>query len=319
VARRAPEEDALVKRIHALAKQYPRYGYRRIHALLVREGWRVNRKRVQRLWRAEGLKVVRRQRKRRRLGSSENGCVRHRAEHKNHVWSYDFTLDQTADGRRLKLMPVVDEFTRECHTIEVERSITAEEVIATLSYLFRVHGEPEYIRSDNGPEFIAKAVREWLACSGVKTLYIEPGSPWENAYLESFNGKLEDELLGREIFTSLLEAKVVIEQYRVAYNHERPHSSLGYQTPVEFAATCRTREAAGADEQSLPRPRKCCTRSAAIVSSRSSRVIRWYSRASSRSSFRSCSSSSSPASRMRSISSLNSVSFSSWSSGMRFS
>jgi putative transposase len=220
----------------------------------VREGWRVNRKRVQRLWRAEGLKVVRRQRKRRRLGSSENGCVRHRAEYKNHVWSYDFTLDQTADGKRLKLMPVVDEFTRECHTIEVERSITAEEVIATLSYLFRVHGEPEYIRSDNGPEFIAKAVREWLAASGVKTLYIEPGSPWENAFLESFNGKLEDELLGREIFTSLLEAKVVIEQYRVAYNHERPHSSLGYQTPVEFAATCRTREAAGADEQSLPRP-----------------------------------------------------------------
>ena len=175
-----------------LAKKKPRYGCRRVHALLRREGWRVNRKRVHRLWKAEGLKVPQRQRKRRRLGTSENGCTRKKAEYPNQVWSYDFTLDQTADGRRLKMLPVVDEFTRECHTIEVERSLTAEGVIATLAYLFRVHGEPEYIRSDNGPEFIAKAVKAWLAASGVKTLYIEPGSPWENAYVESFNSRLED-------------------------------------------------------------------------------------------------------------------------------
>ena len=221
-----------------LAEKHPRYGCRRIHALLVREGWRVNRKRVHRLWREENLQIRRRPRKRRRLGSSENGCIRKKAEHKNHVWSYDFTLDQTAEGKRLKMMPVVDEFTRECLAIEVERSLTAEEVIATLRYLFQVHGEPEYIRSDNGPEFIATAVKEWLAAAGVQTLYIEPGSPWENAYVESFNGKFEDELLGRELFTSLTEAKVLVEQYRLEYNHERPHSSLDYQTPAEFAATC---------------------------------------------------------------------------------
>jgi transposase InsO family protein len=228
----------LTSRIKALASKHPRYGYRRIHALLLREGWRVNRKRVQRLWRAEGLKVVQRQRKRRRLGSSENGCTRKRAEHRNHVWSYDFTMDETADGKRLKLMPVVDEFTRKCLGIEVERSLTATDVIDTLNYLFQVHGEPQYIRSDNGPEFIASAVKQWLAASGVKTLYIEPGSPWENAYVESFNSRLEDELLGRELFTSLTEGKVLIEQFRIVYNHERPHSSLGYRTPAEFAATC---------------------------------------------------------------------------------
>jgi transposase InsO family protein len=234
-----PERDrTLVERMRALAESRPRFGYRRIHALLLREGWRVNRKRIQRLWREEGLKVPQRQSKRRRLGSSENGALRKRAEYRNHVWSYDFTLDQTADGKRLKMMPVLDEFTRECHTVEVERSITAQGVIRTLDYLFRVHGAPEYLRSDNGPEFIANAVKQWLAESGVKTLYIEPGSPWENAYLESFNGKLEDELLGRELFTSLTEAQVLVEQWRVEYNLERPHSALGYRTPAEFAATC---------------------------------------------------------------------------------
>lgn len=235
---RSESDRALVERMKELARKQPRYGYRRIHALLRREGWRVNRKRVHRLWREENLKIRRRSRKRRRLGTSENGCTRKRAERRNHVWSYDFTLDQTEDGKRLKLMPVVDEFTRECHAIEVARSLTAQDVISTLGYLFRVHGEPEYIRSDNGPEFIATAVKEWLAASGVQTLYIEPGSPWENAYVESFNGKLEDELLGRELFTSLTEAKVLIEQYRLEYNHERPHSSLNYQTPAEFAASC---------------------------------------------------------------------------------
>jgi transposase InsO family protein len=212
-----------------------------------------NAKRVQRLWREEGLKVPRRQHKRRRLGTSANGCVRKRAEYRNHVWSYDFTMDQTADGRRLKLMPVLDEFTREPLAIEVERSITAAEVIATLARLFRERGTPEFIRSDNGPEFIAKAVREWLAASGVKTLYIEPGSPWENAYVERFNGKLQDELPGRELFASLAEAKVLAEEYRLRYIHERPHSSLGYQTPAEFAGSCTTRMAATAVAK--PRPR----------------------------------------------------------------
>ncbi|HEV2126947.1 MAG TPA: DDE-type integrase/transposase/recombinase, partial [Chloroflexota bacterium] len=159
-----PEQDqALVKRLQVLSWMLPRYGYRRTHALLVREGWRVNRKRVQRLWREAGLKVVRKQRKRQRLGSSENGCTRQQAQRKNHVWSYDFTMDQTAEGRRLKLMPVIDEFTRERLAIEVERSLTARDVISTLAYLFRVHGEPEHIRSDNGPEFIANAVKAWLA------------------------------------------------------------------------------------------------------------------------------------------------------------
>jgi transposase InsO family protein len=219
-----------------LSRRHPRYGYRRIWALLRREGWVVNRKRVQRLWRAEGLRVPMVQHKRRRLGSSENSCTRLRAQHKNHVWSYDFVMDQTEDGRRLKLLPVVDEFTREAHDILVERSITAEDVVEFLEYLFAVHGEPDFIRSDNGPEFIANAVKNWLATTKVRTLYIEPGSPWENAYSESFNSRFEDELLNREIFSTLAEAKVLIEQYRVSYNLERPHSSLGYKTPAEFAA-----------------------------------------------------------------------------------
>lgn len=214
---------------------HPRYGYRRICALLRRSGWRVNRKRVQRLWQQERFQVPTRQRKRRRVGGSENGVMRQKAERKNHIWSYDFVMDQTEDGRRLKMLPVVDEYTRETHSIMVERSITALDLVELLEYLFSVHGEPEFIRSDNGPEFIANAVKEWLARSGVKTLYIEPGSPWQNAYSESFNSRFEDELLNREIFTSLEEAKVLVEQYRVSYNHERPHSSLDYMTPAEFA------------------------------------------------------------------------------------
>lgn len=235
-ARKPDKDHALRQRLKAVSRRYPRYGYRRAWALLRREGWRVNRKRVQRLWREEGLRIVPRQRKRRRLGSSANGCTRLRATHKNHVWSYDFLMDQTADGRRLKLLPVVDEFTRESHAILVERSITAADVVGLLAHLFRVHGEPEFIRSDNGPEFIAEAVKTWLAQSGVRTLYIEPGSPWENAYSESFNSRFRDELLDRELFTSLTEAKVLVERYRLEHNHERPHSSLAYLTPAESAA-----------------------------------------------------------------------------------
>jgi putative transposase len=226
----------------ALCGENPRYGYRRVWALLRREGWPVNKKRVHRLWREEGLKVPEKQRKRRRLahGTSENGCARRKAEYKNHVWSYDFVMDQTEDGRRLKMMPVVDEYTRECLTIEVERSITAEEVVGTLATLFWERGEPAFIRSDNGPEFVAAAVGNWLEASGVGTLYIKPGRPWENAYGESFIGRLGDELLKREEFASLLEAKVLVEEYRQHYNHERPHSALGYHTPAEFGALCES-------------------------------------------------------------------------------
>ena len=209
--------------------------------MLRREGWRVNKKRVHRLWRKEGLKVPDKQRKRRRLakleGTSENGCTRRRAERRNHVWSYDFAMDETEDGRRLKMMPIVDEYTRECLSINVERSITADDIVATLASLFRRRGEPEFIRSDNGPEFIAKAIKRWLEVSGVGTLYIEPGSPWENAYSETFISRFSDELLKREVFADLLEAKVLVEDYRGHYNHHRPHSALGYRTPAEFAAT----------------------------------------------------------------------------------
>jgi transposase InsO family protein len=229
-------EEELLLRMRALARENPRYGYRRIRALLRREGWAVNLKRVHRLWRREGMKVPQVQRKRRRLGRSENGCARRRSERPDHVWSYDFIHDQTADGRGLKMLPVVDEFTRECLTIEVERHLTARDVVSTLEYLFEVRGEPEFIRSDNGPEFIAETVRGWLSRRGAKTLYIAPGSPWENAYSETFNSRLRDELLDRETFETLKEAKVILEDHRLDYNHRRPHSSLGHLTPAEFAA-----------------------------------------------------------------------------------
>jgi putative transposase len=222
----------------ALSRENPRYGYRRVWALLRCEGWPINKKRVHRLWREEGLKVPQKQRKWRRLpvlGASENGCTRRRAEQKDHVWSYDFVMDLTEDGRRLKMMPVVDEYTRECLSIEVERSITAEDVVGTLASLFRSRGEPAFIRSDNGPEFVARAIRQWLEVSGVRTLYIEPGAPWENAYSETFISRFSDELLKREVFADLLEAKVLVDDYREHYNHNRPHSTLGYQTPGQFA------------------------------------------------------------------------------------
>jgi putative transposase len=234
----AEDQKRLIKRMKQLSARHPRYGYRRIWALLRDEGWKINRKRVHRLWRKEGLKVPRKQRKRRRLGSGGNASHRRKAQAKNDVWSYDFVMDQTRDGKRLKMLPVVDEFTRECLAIEVERSITARDVVDTLKYLFEIRGVPRHIRSDNGPEFIAKAVKDWLKESGATTLYIEPGSPWENAYSESFNGKFEDELLNREEFATLKEAKVLVEDYRMEYNHRRPHSSLEYRTPAAFAASC---------------------------------------------------------------------------------
>jgi putative transposase len=247
VCQKARKDGVLVERLVSLSRENPRYGYRRAWALLRREGWKVNKKRVHRLWREEGLKVPEKQRKRRRLaeGESENGCTRRRAEHKDHVWSYDFVMDRTEDGRTLKMMPVVDEYSRECLCIEVDRSITAEEVVKSLASLFARRGEPAFIRSDNGPEFVAKAVKQWLDVSGVKALYIEPGSPWENAYSETFISRFGDELLKREVFSGLLEAQVLVEEYRNHYNQERPHSALEYQTPAEFAASC---ELASADE-----------------------------------------------------------------------
>jgi putative transposase len=237
VSTKADRDAALIQSMVALSAENPRYGYRRVWALLRREGWEVNKKRVHRLWREADLKVpAGRRRKRQRLGSSENGIARRRAEHPGHLWSYDFAMDATEDGRRLKMMPVVDEYSRECLALEVERSITSEEVVKTLDRLFAERGAPRFIRSDNGPEFIAQAVKRWLAASGVGTLYVEPGAPWENAYSETFISRLRDELLDREEFANLKEAKVLAEDYRDHYNHHRPHGALGYLTPVEFAA-----------------------------------------------------------------------------------
>jgi len=221
--------------IIGLASAYGRSGYRRITALLRAAGWWVNAKRVERVWRREGLKVPRRQPKRGRLWLNDGSCVRLRPERPNHVWAYDFVQDRTRDGRVPRMLVAVDEFTRECLAIRVERRLTSEHVLAVLAELFVARGVPEHIRSDNGPEFAAKAVRGWLARLGVGTLFIEPGSPWENGYCESFNGKLRDELLDREVFYSLPEAQVLIEAWRQHYNTVRPHSALGYRPPAPRA------------------------------------------------------------------------------------
>ena len=229
------EEARLVADVTALATKYGRYGYRRITALLSEKGWRVNHKRVERIWRREGLKVPKKQPKRGRLWLNDGSCIRLRPEHKDHVWSYDFVASRTADGRAFKILTILDEYTRECPAILVERRLTSEDVIDQLFNLFVLRGLPEYIRSDNGPEFTARVIRKWLARIGVKTIFIEPGSPWENGYIESFNGKLRDELLNREIFTTLTEAKVLIADWRREYNQVRPHSSLGYRPPAPEA------------------------------------------------------------------------------------
>jgi len=230
------DEDALTRAILQLAAQYGRYGYRRITALLQEAGWSVGVDRVQRIWRREGLKVPKKQRPRGRLWLNDGSCVRLRPERRNHVWSYDFVEAQTHDGRKVRLMTLIDEFTRECLAIRVARRINGMGVIEAMADAMIVHGVPEYIRSDNGPEMTAKIVRKWLASVGAKTLYIEPGSPWENGYCESFNGKLRDELLNGEIFYSLKEAKIVIARWRKHYNTIRPHSSLGYRPPAPQAS-----------------------------------------------------------------------------------
>ena len=234
-----PDQDKpLVLKLRRLARRYPRYGYRMITALVRREGWLVNRKRVYRLWRQEGLQVPHKAHKRKRCGDSKNGCTRKKAQYPNHVWTYDFLYDQTEDGRRLKILPVVDEFTRECLTLEVERRMEAQDVIGVLEFLFALRGSPRYLRSDNGPEFVAKRIKGWLAERKTGTLFIEPGSPWENGYIESFNSRVRNEFLNVEAFGSLKEAQVLAEEHRLEYNHRRPHSALGYRTPAAFAATC---------------------------------------------------------------------------------
>jgi len=229
------EEEELTNRIIELASKYGRYGYRRITALLKKESWQVNHKKVERIWRREGLKVPQKQPKRGRLWLNDSSCIRLRPEHKDHVWSYDFVMARTADGKVLKMLTIIDEYTRECLAILVKRNIKSQDVVDVLFELFIFRGIPEHIRSDNGPEFTASEVRKWLHNLGVKTLFIEPGSPWENGYIESFNGKLRDELLNREIFYTLQEAKILIEQWRREYNHVRPHSSLGYRPPAPEA------------------------------------------------------------------------------------
>ena len=225
------DEKPLTERIVALASSYGRYGYRRVTALLRREGWRVNHKRVERIWRQQGLKVPAKQPKRARLWLNDGSCIRLRPEHKGHVWSYDFVSDRTHDGRPLKMLVVIDEYSREALAIDVKRQYRAFDVLECLAELFLRHGPPTFIRSDNGPEFTASVVREWLGVLNVGTLFIEPGSPWENGYVESFNGKLRDERLNGEIFYTLKEAQVVIESWRNEYNNFRPHSSLGYRPP----------------------------------------------------------------------------------------
>lgn len=240
----------LVTRMHELVRRYPRYGYRRIGAKLHQEGWRVNSKKVYRLWRKEGFKVPRKTRKKRRLGHHGNSCVRRRAEHPNHVWTWDFIHDRTTQGQPLKWLAITDEYTRECLALEVDRGITAEGVVDVLTNLFLTRGVPQHIRSDNGPEFIAQAIRRHGAAAGLEMLYVEPGSPWENGFAESFFSRLRDELLNCEEFANLAEARWFARRRQQEHNHERPHSSLGYQTPAEFALAC----AASAPASATPAP-----------------------------------------------------------------
>jgi transposase InsO family protein len=240
------DEDRLTRRIIELAAVYGRYGTPRITAMLRSEGWRVNHKRVERIWRHEGLKVPRKQSRRGRLWLNDGSCIRLRPEHTDHVWAYDFVQARTHDGLPLRLLVIVDEHTRECLAIDVARKLNSDDVLERLAWLMATRGVPQHIRSDNGSEFTAGVVREWLGKVGVQTLHIEPGSSWENGYVDSFNGKLRDELLNGEIFHTVQEAKVLIEQWRRHYNTKRPHSALGYRPPApETIALHPTGAAAG--------------------------------------------------------------------------
>lgn len=233
------DEDALRAAIITLASQYGRYGYRLITGLLRQAGWEVSHGRVARIWQQEGLKVPTKQPKRGRLWLADGSCIRLRPTHRNHVWSWDFVMDRTDDGRPLKLLTLIDEYTRECLAILVARRIRSNDVIDLLADVMQTRGVPEHLRSDNGPEMVAKNLRRWLAKLGTKTVYITPGSPWENGYCESFNGRLRDELLNGELFYTLREAQVLIERWRVHYNTVRPHGALGYRPPAPETALSR--------------------------------------------------------------------------------
>jgi transposase InsO family protein len=233
--RKPDDEAALRKDVKRLAIQYGRYGYKRITALLRVEGWRVNPKRVERIWREEGLKVPQKQQKRGRLYLNDGSCIRLRPCWCNHVWSYDFVADRLSNGKKIRILTVIDEYSRRCLAIRVGCPLKSDHVLEVLSDLFIAEGVPDYIRSDNGSEFTAKTLREWLGKLNVKTAYIEPGSPWENGFNESFNGRLRDELLNGEVFYTLREAQVMIEDWRNHCNHVRPHSSLGYRPPAPLA------------------------------------------------------------------------------------
>ena len=229
IPRGRDDEEQLTADLVELARLHGRLGYRKIAELLrSTAGWVVNDKRVERIWRCEGLKVPARQTKRSRLFLSDGSCVRLRAERPNHVWSYDFVEDRTHEGRKYRMLNVIDEFTHECLAIRVDRKLKSTDVIDVLSDLFILRGVPTHVRSDNGPEFVAKAVRDWIGAVGAKTAYIEPGSPWENGFIESFNARLRDELLNGETFYSLAEARIIVESWRRFYNTLRPHGSLGY-------------------------------------------------------------------------------------------
>jgi putative transposase len=238
------DEDALTQATVLLACEYGRYGYRRVWALLKQQGWKISLSRVERIWKREGLKVPQKQPKRGRLWLNDGSCLRLRPCWPGHVWSYDFVQDRTHDGKAFRMLVVLDEFTRECLAIVVARKLGSDDVLACLTELFVRHGPPDHVRSDNGPEFVAASVRGWLGRLGVRTLFIEPGSPWENGYRESLNGKLRDELLNVEIFYSLREAQVLIERWRVHYNTRRPHSALGYRPPAPEAVLISPNQAA---------------------------------------------------------------------------
>jgi transposase InsO family protein len=237
-SKRAEQDKALLAEMRAIAAKRPCWGSPQVYEALRRRGMEVNHKRVERLWREHGMQVPKKRQKRLRLslGGSENSCVRRRPEHPNHIWSYDFVTDSTERGRQLRMLCVLDEFTRESLAIEVQRSFTARQVLDVLGYLFAVRGAPEHIRSDNGPEFVAKSVRRWLDRAGVGTLYVAKSSPWENGYVESFNSRFRQELLDRELFLGLEDARWCVDRWRLDYNHHRPHSSLGYVPPAVFAA-----------------------------------------------------------------------------------
>lgn len=234
----AEDEEVLRKDIIRLALRYGRYGYKRITALLKVEGWQINHKRVERIWREEGLKVPKRQKKRGRLYLNDGSCIRLRPSEPNHVWSYDFVADRLVNGQPIRMLTVIDEYTRKCLAIRVGRSLKSDDVLDVLSDLFITEGIPAYIRSDNGSEFTAKPLKDWLHALKVKTAFIEPGSPWENGYNESFNGRLRDEFLNGEVFYTLKEAQVLIEDWRRHYNHIRPHSALGYRPPAPRTYIC---------------------------------------------------------------------------------